>query len=314
MIAITLAVELFLMNAIGIVIRKSGMVNKDFSSRLTNIVLNICVPCLIFHSINNAAEFSVEALRNCVVILILGVIVIILPLVIGQIIYWKMHKSGAGRNIRYGLTFCHFSFMGIPVIAELFGDIGTFYYTFFLVPVRIGYYSLSEQLMTPPGADGAKKEPGKVVKKALLSPQLIAVIVGLLFWVAGWELPESIHYCVKSLSSICSPLALLLCGMVVAEYDFKALVNFKYLRLPILRTVVMPALFFLLSRLLVMMGVEILLCKILVIYTALPVASLLPVYSIKYDPDPDNHLDAAGACILSVLLSAVTIPIWYMLL
>ena len=314
MIAITLAIELLLMNGIGIFIRRSGMVNKDFSSRLTNIVLNICVPCLIFHSINNAAEFSMEALRNCIVILILGVLVIALPLVLGQIIYLKMGKTGAARNIRYGLTFCHFSFMGIPVIAELFGDLGIFYYTFFLVPVRIGYYSLSEPLMTPPGAEGRKTALGMVVKKALLSPQLIAVIVGLVFWVGGWKLPEAIQYCVKNLSSICSPLALLLCGMVVAEYDFKALMNLKYLRLPILRTVVMPALFFLLSRLLFMMGVDELLCRIFVVYTALPVASLLPVYSIKYDPDPDNHLDAAGACIISVLLSAVTIPIWYVLL
>lgn len=314
MIAITLAIELLLMNGIGIFIRRSGMVNQDFSSRLTNIVLNICVPCLIFHSINNAAEFSMEALRNCLVILILGVVVIVLPLVLGQIIYLKTGKTGAGRNIRYGLTFCHFSFMGIPVIAELFGDLGIFYYTFFLVPVRIGYYSLSEPLMTPPGVDGAKTSPGTVVKKALLSPQLIAVIVALVFWVGGWKLPEAIQYCVKSLSSICSPLALLLCGMIVAEYDGKAFLHPKYLRLPFLRTVVMPALFFLLSRLLLQLGVEPLLCQILVVYTALPVASLLPVYSMKYDPDPNNHMDAAGACIVSVLLSAITIPIWYVLL
>ena len=314
MIAITLAIELLLMNGIGIFIRKSGMVNKDFSSRLTNIVLNICVPCLIFHSINNAAEFSWEALRNCIVILVLGVVVIVLPLTLGQLVYLRMGKSGAARNIRYGLTFCHFSFMGIPVIAELFGDLGIFYYTFFLVPVRIGYYSLSEPLMTPPGAGGAKMSPGQVVKKALLSPQLIAVIIALVFWVGGWQLPVAIAYCVKSLSSICSPLALLLCGMIVAEYDLKAFLHPRYLRLPLLRTVVMPAVFFLLSRLLPGLGVEPLLCQILVIYTAFPVASLLPVYSIRYDPDPANHKDAAGACILSVLLSAVTIPIWYILL
>lgn len=314
MIAITLAIELLLMNGIGIFIRKSGMVNKDFSSRLTNVVLNICVPCLIFHSINNAAEFSAEALKNCVVILVLGVVVIALPLALGQLIYLKMGKSGAGRNIRYGVTFCHFSFMGIPVIAELFGDLGIFYYTFFLVPVRIGYYSLSEYLMTPPGAGGAKPATGAVLKKALLSPQLIAVIVAIFFWVGGWQLPETIGYCVKSLSSICSPLALLLCGMIVAEYDLKTFLRPRYLRLPLLRTVAMPAVFFLFSRLLLAMGVEPLLCQILVIYTAFPVASLLPVYSIRYDPDPNNHKDAAGACILSVLLSAVTIPIWYILL
>ena len=314
MIAIRLAIELLLMNGIGIFIRKSGMVNKDFSSRLTNIVLNICVPCLIFHSINNAAEFSAEALKNCIVILLLGAAVIAIPLLLGQFIYLGMGKSGAGRNIRYGVTFCHFSFMGIPVIAELFGDLGIFYYTFFLVPVRIGYYSLSETLMTPPEVEGTKPAPGAVLKKALLSPQLIAVIIALVFWVGGWQLPDTIQYCVKSLSSICSPLALLLCGMIVAEYDLKAFLRPKYLRLPLLRTVAMPAVFFLISRLLLMLGVEPLLCQILVIYTAFPVASLLPVYSMKYDPDPQNHMDAAGACIVSVLLSALTIPIWYMLL
>ena len=102
--------------------------------------------------------------------------------------------------------------------------------------------------------------------------------------------------------------------MIVAEYDLKTFLHPRYLRLPLLRTVAMPTVFFLLSRLLLAMGVEPLLCQILVIYTAFPVASLLPVYSIRYDPDPINHKDAAGACILSVLLSAVTIPIWYILL
>ena len=61
-------------------------------------------------------------------------------------------------------------------------------------------------------------------------------------------------------------------------------------------------------------GVEPVLCQILVIYAALPVASLLPVYSVKYDPNPENHLDAADASILSVLLSALSIPVWYMLI
>jgi len=314
MVAITLAVELLLMNAIGACLRWSGMVNKDFSTRLTNLILNICVPCLIFCSINNAAEFSVEALKNCMVVMALGVTAVAVPLLAGHLIYLGTHKSGVGRNIRYGLTFYHFSFMGIPVIAELFGELGIFYYTFFLIPVRIGYYGLSEPLMTPPGAETADRNMWKKVKGAVLNPQLLAVVISLIFWVGGWKLPTAIQYCVKSLQSVCSPMALLLCGMVVAEHDVKALLKLKYMRLPLLKTVVVPALFFLLSRLLLTVGVEPVLCQILVIYSALPVASLLPVYSVKYDPDPTNHLDAAGASILSVLLSAITIPVWYMLI
>lgn len=314
MIAVTLAAELLLMNAIGACLRWKGMVDKEFSSRLTNLILNICVPCLIFQSINNAAEFSAEALKNCMVVLVLGVVAVAVPLLAGHLIYLATGKSGMGRNIRYGLTFYHFSFMGIPVIAELFGDMGIFYYTFFLIPVRIGYYGLSEQLMTPPGVEAAGGSPWKKVKGAILNPQFLAVVVSLIFWVSGWKLPTAIGYCVKSLQSICSPLALLLCGMVIAEHDVRALAKLKYIRLPLIKTVAVPAVFFLLSRLLLTMGVEPMLCQILVIYAALPVASLLPVYSVKYDPDPNNHLDAAGASILSVLLSAITIPVWYLLI
>ena len=150
MIATTLAAQLLIMNAIGACLRWTGMVNKEFSSRLTSLILNICVPCLIFQSINNSTEFSAEALKNCMVALVLGFAAVAAPLLVGHLIYLAAGKSGTGRNIRYGLTFYHFSFMGIPVIAELFGDLGIFYYTFFLIPVRIGYYGLSEQLMTPP--------------------------------------------------------------------------------------------------------------------------------------------------------------------
>ena len=67
MIAVTLAVELLLMNIIGIAIRKTGVTNKEFSNRLTSLLMKFCIPCLIFNSISNAMEFSLESLSNCLV-------------------------------------------------------------------------------------------------------------------------------------------------------------------------------------------------------------------------------------------------------
>ena len=131
MIAVTLAIELLLMNAIGIFIRKSGIANKDFSSRLTNLILKFCIPCLIFNSVSNAAEFSFNMLANCGLVILLAAVVMLLSLGIGQLFFALSRKSGAGRILRYGLTFCHFSFMGIPVIEALFGEMGTFYYVSF---------------------------------------------------------------------------------------------------------------------------------------------------------------------------------------
>lgn len=314
MVAITLAIQLLLMNLIGIFIRKKGIVNKAGTTQITNLVMQICIPCLIFYSISNATEFSTDALANCAIVVVLGAVGIALGLIVGQLFFLLNHKDGRGRIQRYGLIFTHFSFMGIPVIAALFGDTGTFYYSFFLIPVRIAYYALSEQLMTPSELQGEKKSFGKILKATFLTPQMIAVVLGLIFWVGGWQLPTAINYCVKSLNSICSPLALLLCGMVIGEYDFKKLLQLEYLILPLVRTIVMPALLFGISRLLLFAGVDELLCNMLVVYGALPTSSLLPVYAMKYDPDPENHLRAAGVSMISVFVSAITIPIWYIIL
>lgn len=315
LVAVTLAIELILMNAIGIFIRKSGIVNKDFSSRLTNLILKFCIPCLIFNSVSNAAAFSLDLLANCGLVVVLAAVAVLISFGVGQVFFLLSRGSGSGRILRYGLTFCHFSFMGIPVMEALFGEMGTFYYvSFFLLPVRIAYYAFSDVLMTPRELQGPKRGVGKMLKDIFLNPCMIALILALIFWIGGWHLPTALNYCVKSMSSISSPLALLLCGMVLGEYNFKQLIRVKYLLLPLLRTILMPAIFFGVSRLLLLLGVEKLLCDMMVIYAAFPVASLLPIYTIRFDPDPDNQLNAAAASILSVLISAVTIPIWYLFL
>ena len=167
--------------------------------------------------------------------------------------------------------------------------------------------------MTPPGSAKEKKSIWKQVRSAVLNPCLIAVALGLVFWIGNWQLPEVLNYCVKCMSSICSPLALLLCGLIIADYDFKSLLRLKYLWTPLLRTVAMPALFYALFRPLLAVGLEKIIFQMVVVYCALPTSSLLPAYAVQYDPDPENQLNAAAASVWSVLLSAVTIPIWFLI-
>lgn len=315
MVAVTLAIELLLMNCIGIFIRKSGLTNKEFSAHLTNLILTFCIPCLIFNSVSNAVTFTPELLANCGVVILVSGASLLLSFLLGQLAYFICNKNGVGRIMRYGITFCHFSFMGIPVIEALFGDMGIFYYaSFFLFPVRIAYYAFSDALMTPQELRAAKKSFGKMLKEIFLNPCTLALILGVIFWIAGWHLPEVLNYCVKTMSSLSSPLALLLCGMVLAEHNFRTLLKAKYFLLPLLRTVVMPCIFFGISRLLLQLGVDELLCNILVIFSALPVSSLLPIFTIRSDPNEANQLAAAASTTLSVPIAAVTIPIWYMLL
>lgn len=76
----------------------------------------------------------------------------------------------------------------------------------------------------------------------------------------------------------------------------------------------MPAIFFGLTRLLALTKIDPIIGDMIVIYSALPTASLLPAYTLQYDPDPENQFTAAGACVISTLFSTVTIPLWHTLL
>jgi len=309
MIAATLAIELFLMTCIGIFAAKAKIVTESFTDQLSNFVMNIAMPCLIIVSIN-VGEFSLEALKNCFLALVFGLVSVVLSLLIGQIFYRIMGKSGAGRIMRYGLTFTHYAFMGIPIVDALFGAAGNLYYVMFLVPVRILYYLLTPKLL---GGFHGKRGP-KETLKAIFSPCICAVIIGIVFWVCGWQFPTVIQYCLVSLEKICSPLGLILCGLVLGKYEIRKLVNFRYFRLPLVRTLLMPVIFLGLTRIPLLLGVDPVLCNMTVIYAALPCASLTAVYALQYESDAEVQFEAAGSVFFATLLSILTIPAWYYLL
>lgn len=315
MIAVTLALELLLMTMVGFFARKRGIVNETFAGQLTGFVMRITLPMLIFHSVRTSVEFTPEALRDCGVAVIAGFFVMVFSLGIGQLLWMVTGKGGYGRILRYAATFTHFSFMGIPVVEALFGSVGTMYYAFFITPVRIFYYALSEPLMTPPELKKEAPSSSAFIKKTLTNPALIAIALGILFWVTGWKIPEVPNYVIKQCASLCSPLGLILCGLTMGNHDLRAMFTIDNLKIPLLRLIVLPALAMAAVLPLVRAGLlTSLLGQIIVIFMALPAASLLPAYAMRYDPEEKNHFLAAGASVLSTLFSLLTLPVWYVLM
>lgn len=313
MVAFTLAIELFLMTSIGVFVQKMKIVQEDFAGQLTNFLIKIVIPCMVLHSVVDAPAFSAQSLSKYLFIMALATAVTFVCLGLGQLVYVVLGKTGSGRVYRYGLTFCHFSHLGIPVVDKLFGATGTLYYVFFVIPIRILYYCLSENLMTPPESR-KKKSRADSFKEIFLNPCLVAVLIGLALWITGWEIPSFLDYCITSLGSTCSPLGLTLCGLILGRYDLRKLISLKNIRLPLIRTVAMPAVFLSLTRILLLAGLDPLLCNLVVIYSALPLPSLTPAFTVQCEPNTEVQFEAAGATIIATLLSTVTIPAWYIIL
>lgn len=312
MIAVSLAVQLLLLIAVGILMSKTCLIQKNFAPQLSAYLLNIALPCLVFSSISSL-NFSVEMLKSCGIVLILSVVVCLLLFLIGHVVYLLSGKSSRGRLLRYAIVMPQFSFMGIPAVDALFGAAGNLYYTIFIFPVRIIYYGLSTMLLMP-SAEGMGMKKGSVLK-ALKTPALLIMPVAFLFFIMGWNLPAPVAASISSVAKTCSPLGLILCGIIVGQYDFRRLLKARYLLVPAVSTVALPLVFFLLTRLLALTSIDPIIPNMIVMFSALPLATFTPAMVMSCEPGNEKaQFEAAGATLIALIMSIVTVPAWYYIL
>ena len=335
MFAVILAAELLGMIAVGWAIRRLRLLPDSFEGGLTAFVTEVSLPCVIFHSM--AGSFgSGDKLRNCLVAMVCLVLIFLVQTGAGFLAWRLRGRGGSGRVIRFGLMFSNFTFVGFPFIEMLLGAEGLLYFSVALAPVRLVFYGLNQRLLTPPEQRDRSLTVGRQLLAALRRPCILAVFLGLAWYgffglvlpdfdpagvQPGWlgaalaALAEVADWLITKLASVCSPLGLILCGMTVARPDLGKLLRLRYMPLPLLRCVVLPALalgLVLLAGRLVPMDRTV--AAMLVVYAALPVASLSAAFSLRYEPDPEVQFEAAAGVVLSTLLSLVTLPAWYALL
>lgn len=304
MTAAALSVQLILMVAIGVFAWRAHIVSGDSDKQLTSLIMKIALPCMIVRSMSGA--FSWEELKNCGRLVVIALILWAVTFALGQIAYRLMGKTASARIMRFSMMYTNFTFVGIPVMEALYGDTGVFYFVVFLVPYRMIYYSSAEPLLSPPGLERKARTLGEKLR-GWFSPPVVAVFVGLLLYITQWKLTAPVSGVINSLGSCASPLGMVLCGISLGKYDFKRLLRPRYLWIPLVRNLLLPAL---ILGLTLLSGIEPELARVAVIFAALPVPSLLAAFTIQYDPDQDSQFQAAAAVLLSTLACAATIPVW----
>ena len=202
MVAISLAIELLIMTSIGFAIKKLNIVTDEFSSQISALIMNACLPCLVFNSMTSI-DFSADVLRRCGMVLLLSLIVNSALLGMGQLYYIASGKTGSARLACYSMLMVHGTFMGVPVIDALFGAEGNMYYAVFMIFPRLLYYGFSKLLLSPPGASGGDFSAA-TFKKAFLAPSVIVMPFAAACGILGLHLPTPIMNCVYNMSKLCT--------------------------------------------------------------------------------------------------------------
>ena len=307
MTVLQLSLKLMLFIVVGFCARKLKVMADGFDKMLTKFVMAIPLPCMIINSFN--IEYSVDNLINTPILLALSVGSMAAMGVIVYLVTWKMRDKDMRKTVRFALLFTNFTFLGLPVVSEIYGPEGVFNYVIFTLPIRVMFYGGAAVML---GKGGEKINVKETIKKFLCEP-VIAVFIGFFLYVTQIHLPTILSSAITTLGNMASPLGLILCGTIIADADFSSVVKHPdAVAVALCRLTVVPAAA---VGMFLLIGLDHELIRNTMYYFAMPVASFLPTFLLRYNPEAEEAR-VAGSCmvVVSTLLCIASIPIWTTLL
>lgn len=284
---------MFIIILIGIICYKTKIVNPESNKTLSNIVLMLINPMVIF--VSYQMDFEMRLFKGLIVSLILGIITFIISIII-SIILIKKNKNYDTAIERFSAIYSNCGFIGIPLANGIFGKEGVFYITAYLTIFNLFVWTHGIIIMT-----GEKDI--KQISKAILSPSIIAIFLGMIFFIFGIKLPVPIYEGFNSIASMNTPFAMLVAGITIAQTN--VLKIFKKIRIYyicIIKLLILPiVMVFLFSFL----NFERTVIITSILATSCPTGATGTLFAIKYNKD---SLYASELFAMTTIFSIFTIP------
>ncbi|MBP5267782.1 MAG: AEC family transporter, partial [Ruminococcus sp.] len=208
-------VIMFIILLIGLGCSLKGLITKEGNKQLSKVALYIVNPLLIFMSYQS--EYSARLLKGLLWSFLLSGISFGVAIALSTLLISKKRPEHSLE--RFSAVYSNCGFIGIPLIRGIYGDEGVLYLTAYITLFNIlvwthGYMTMKES------------RDFKSFIKAATSPSVIAVFVGLIFYLMQIRLPEILHTSLQYVSDMNTPLAMLIAGSAAAQTNvLKALKN-----------------------------------------------------------------------------------------
>lgn len=292
---------LFILIIIGIIVGKKGLVSEKSQAEITNLVVYITLPATILKSMMR--EISSEAVSNIIVGIIIIAIAYVLLYIVSDYISKKFSKLTLAQKdvLLIGSIQGNISFMGYPVILAVFGDEVLFYAAIchgFLFELLSWVVAIN---VFERNVDETKKKIN--IKQILLRPSIIAIIVGLAFFITQYKPSYILTNVINMLSSATSPLAMMLVGIMLSRADIHSALKNKYLYISsVLKLLIFPLIIY---GVVVLLPIPNVLIKTIVIEFAMPTAAYTAIQSASVNNDSKL---ASQLIFVSSLFSIITLP------
>jgi predicted permease len=280
--------------AVGYAVGKTGIVKHEHSKVLSTLLVYVFLPCNVLKTF--ITRFNIDFISSNWNTIAISAVIVAVFAVSSHFIPKLITKDKYERSVfEYSLVVPNSGYMGIALAEGVFGSaVGLMTMA---LPLQIYIYTYGYAILTKQGLNFKK----------LINPVLIATALGMVLGLLKTPVPEFANSILSSASGCMAPVSMLLTGIVISEFKLhKIAFNPKIYPIIAIRLLVMPlAIGFVLSR----------------FFDANTVAVAVLLYSLPCGMNTvvfpklvgEDCRSGAGVSLVSTLLSAITVPLIFLI-
>ena len=286
-------IALFLIMLIGVYGSKRKIITPTINKGLTNILLEISLPCLVVSSF--IFDMNDDHKRNIIKCFIYSPISLIITMIVSYIALYPI-KSDKKIIMQFANVFSNCGFVGFPIIYSIFGNEGIIYASIFNMFFTIAVWTYGVMLFN---GNIDKKD----LKKVLLNPSIIAVIIGLIIMIFKINIPDVLYSTLELVGGLTSPLSMIIIGVILGNANIlKYLKDYTIYYSSLLKLILLPCILILVSRII---NDTSMVSKTLIIITAMPAAAMTSILAENFDKEKEY---SAVIVFITTLIFLVTFP------
>lgn len=292
---------LFSLILIGYIVGKFKLITPAGQKEITKLVLYVTMPATIIMAMQ--VPFSHDKVDNILKLIIIMVCCYIGLFIMSFLVSFFLKAESNQKDIyRTAMVLSNTSFMGYPVVLALLGQEALFYavicagFIFELVSWTFGTYTIGRHCNHSSSAAS--------LKKAILNPGVISILLGGSLFLTNLTIPEPISSTMNMLSRATSPIAMIVVGLILSNSKIgDAFRNIKIYIVCLFKLIINPVL---ISLALKMLGFSDIRLVLPVVVLSMPTAAYVAMFSDNLG----NDKDLAGQIVfICSLLSLITIPL-----
>lgn len=209
LVAVTAVMPFLFYLVFGNLAVRFGAVDVPFLNRLNKMTFQLFFPFMTFYNLYKADHGTLPSLRLMLfaavgILLLIGLLLVLVPRIVPE-------NPRRGVIIQ-GIFRSNFVLFGVPLTISVFGDAAGSIAAV-MIAIVVSIFNVAAVIVLELfNNNGTGVTPGQLLKKLAQNPLLQGAVVGLVFYLFQWKLPQGLVTPIAGFSNMTTPLAMFILG------------------------------------------------------------------------------------------------------